>query len=81
MTDYSKMTKAELIYIIKNIDSCLAYERDMAKVLADAHAALEAENIALRNSRPNMPSGWWIGVALFAAILIPWVFFAMWVMG
>lgn len=81
MTDYSKMTKAELIYIIKNIDSCLAYERDMAKVLADAHAALEAENIKLLNSPPTYRPGWWIGVALFAAILIPWVFFAMWIVG
>ena len=30
---------------------------------------------------PNMPSGWWLGVALFAAILIPWVLFGIWVVG
>lgn len=37
--------------------------------------------IAMENEEGRqMPSGWWLGVALFAAILIPWVLFGIWVM-
>ena len=71
MTDYSKMTKAELIEALT-----LAYS-DIS--------ALEDINADFMNTprqmRSDYPSGWWLGVALFAAILIPWVLFGIWVMG
>ena len=37
--------------------------------------------LAMENEegRP-MPSGWWIGVVLFAAIVTPWLLVGMWVL-
>lgn len=64
--DYSKMTKAELIEALN-----LAY-LDIS--------ALEDINAEFLNSTPTYRPGWWIGVALFAAILVPWVLFGIWVM-
>lgn len=71
MTDYSKMTKAELIEALT-----LAYS-DIA-ALEDINA--DFMNTP-RQTHSNYPSGWWIGIALFAAMVIPWFFIAFWVMG
>jgi len=71
VTDHSKMTKAELIEALT-----LAYSDISA--LEDINADFMN---APRQMRSDYPSGWWLGAALFAAILIPWVFFAMWIVG
>ena len=70
MTDYSKMTEAELIEALN-----LAYLDISA--LENVNEYLEGQS----HQPPTYRPGWWLGVALFAAILIPWVLFGIWVMG
>lgn len=99
MTDYSKMTKAELIDHAHEVDEIIqrnvqatkdiyAKQKETIDILtrmSDRDTAeiktLRAEYDALLHSAPTYRPGWWLGVALFAAILIPWVLFGIWVVG
>lgn len=81
MTDYSKMTKAELIEVIELLELGDTFARDRIANLERSYEKLDREYYDLLNSAPNTPSGWWLGFALFAAMIIPWFFIAMWVMG
>jgi hypothetical protein len=70
MTDYGKMTKAELIEALT-----LAYSDISA--LEDINADFMNPP---RQMRSDYPSGWWVGVVLFAAIVTPWLLIGMWVL-
>jgi hypothetical protein len=64
---YDKMTKAELIEALT-----LAYS-DIS-VLEDINADFMNTPSQMRS---DYPSGWWIGIALFAAIVTPWLLIGM----
>lgn len=81
MTDYSKMTKAELIDAIELLELGGTFARDRIADMERSYEKLDREYYNLLNSAPTYRPGWWLGVALFAAILIPWVLFGIWVVG
>jgi hypothetical protein len=68
---YDKMTKAELVEALTPAYSDIAALEDINADLMDKPAQMHSD----------YPSGWWIGIALFAAMVVPWFFIAFWVMG
>lgn len=80
MTDYSKMTKVELIEEINTLREMVnnglvtACERDhQIAELDNLVLGLEMDKAELLTYRP----GWWIGVVLLAMCLTPWVVIAL----
>ena len=83
-----KDRNADLRADYETLDAQFNRRSEEANMLSDRVIELNVQNEGLRdayvkmvNSAPTYRPGWWLGVALFAAILIPWVLFGIWVMG